>query len=207
MMKKSNNIPYIIIIALLIILLIENCHKEVDVPQEPIVTIKIDTVRIHDTTVIKSKPKWIKGDSIPYAMWDTAYLPDTTYDGVKKQYLAAMTTFLTKNYYADTLHVDKDSLFGWIAVADTVFKNQLQKRSYSYDLSYIQKTTTITQPTPPTRQLYFGGGITGTRSSVLSGANIGLLYKNKKDAVFSAQIGFSNELQYGISIYQKIKLK
>lgn len=206
MMKKSNNIPYIIIIALLIILLIEKCHKEVDVPQEPIVTIKVDTIRMHDT-IIKTRPKFIKGDSIPYAMWDTAYLPDTTYNGVKKQYLAAMTKFLTKNYYVDTLHVNKDSLFGWIAVADTVFKNELQKRSYSYDLSYIQKTVTITQPTPPTRQLYFGGGVTGTRSSSLSGAHLGILYKSKKDAIIGAQIGFSNELQYGISIYQKIKFK
>lgn len=203
---KSNNIPYIIIIALLIILLIEKCHKEVVIPQKPIVTIKIDTIRMHDT-IVKVKPKFIKGDSIPYAMWDTAYLPDTTYNGIKKQYLAAMTTFLTKNYYADTVHLVKDSLTGWIAVADTVFKNKLQNRTYSYNLSYIQKTITITQPIPPVRQLYFGGCVTGTRSSVLSGANIGILYKSKKDAIIGAQVGFSNELQYGISIYQKIKFK
>lgn len=203
---KANNIPYIIIIALLIVLLIEKCHKQVIIPQKPVITIKIDTITLHDT-LIKTKPKFIKGDSIPYAKWDTAYLPDTTYDGVKKQYLAAMTKFLTKNYYADTLNIDRDSLFGWIAVADTVFKNQLQKRSYNYDLSYIQRTTTIIQPTPPVRQLYFGGGVTGSRSLVLSGAHVGVLYKNKKDAVIGAQIGFSNELQYGISIYQKIKLK
>lgn len=203
---KSNNIPYIIIIALLIILLIEKCHKEVDVPQKPIITIKIDTVRMHDT-IIKTKPKWIKGDSIPYTEWDTLYLPDTTYDGVKKQYIAAMTKFLTKNYYTDTLLIDRDSLFGWIAVEDTVFKNQLQKRSYSYNLSYIQRTTTIIEPTPPTRQLYFGGGIIGTRSSLLSGVSLGIIYKNKKDVTFGAHVGLSNELQYGISIYQKIKLK
>jgi len=203
---KSNIIPYIIIIALLIVVLIERCHKEVDIPQKPSVIIKIDTIRMHDT-IIKTKPKLIKGDSIPYAMWDTAYLPDTTYNGIKKQYLAAMTTFLTKNYYADTLYVNKDSLFGWIAVADTVHKNKLQKRSYSYDLSYIQKTITIVQPTPPTRQLYFGGGITGNSLLPISGGNIGLLYKDRQDRIFGANVGFINGIQYGVSSYWKIKLK
>jgi hypothetical protein len=202
---KSSNIPYIIIIALLIVLLIERCHKKVILPQEPVITIKIDTITVHDT--IRTKPKFIKGDSIPYAKWDTTYLPDTTYDKVKKQYLVAMTKFLTKNYYADTLVIDSDSLYGWIATADTVFKNQLQKRSYSYNFSYAQKTITITQPSPAVRQLYFGGGVTGNSLFPISGGNIGVLYKDRQDRIFGANVGFINGIQYGISSYWKIKLK
>jgi hypothetical protein len=207
MMKKSNNIPYIIIIALLIVVLIERCHKEVDIPQKPTIITRIDTLTVRDT-ITKVKPKWIKGDSIPYAEWDTVYIPDTTYNGVKKQYLEAITKFLTKNYYSDTLHINKDSLFGWLVVKDTVQKNLLQGRTYSYNLSYTQKTTTIiTPPPPPTRQLYIGGMITGNPTDVVSGAHLGILYKDRKDVIFGGHIGITDKIQYGISIYQKIKLK
>lgn len=203
---KANNIPYIIIIALLIVVIIDRCKSVPSEPGKTITIVKIDTLNVHDT-VTKTKLKYVKGDSIPYAEWDTLYLPDTTYDGVKRQYIAAMTNFLTKRYYSDTLNINKDSLQGWMVIQDTLFKNELQKRSYRYNLAYTQKTITIIQPTPPVRQLYFGGGITGTRTSPVSGLNVGLIYKDKKDVMFGAHVGFSNELQYGISIYQKIKLK
>lgn len=154
------------------------------------------------------KPKWIKSDSIPYAKWDTLYFPDTTYNGIKKQYIEAMTKHLTKYYYSDTLRINKDSLFGWLAITDTVQKNNIQGRSYSYKLSYTQKTTTIiTPPPPPTKQLYFGGMLTGNPTAFVSGAYLGIFYKDRKDMMFGAHIGITDKVEYGISVYQKIKLK
>jgi hypothetical protein len=200
---NSKNISYIVIAILVIIIYLGRCSNSTIITSPKIITI-IDTITITDT--VKSKPKFIKGDSIPYAKWDTMYIPDTSYRGLKRQYFEMANNYLSNRYYSDTLKI-KDSITGWIFVTDTVQKNLLTGRGYAYSLSYPKVTTIITLPAPKVRQVYIGGQLSGNQSSPISKAEIGLLYKDKKDQIFGVHLGYSNQIEFGVSSYWKIKLK
>jgi len=200
---NSKNLPYIVIAILVIIIYLGRCSNPTIITPPKVITI-IDTIRITDT--VKSKPKLIKGDSIPYAKWDTMYIPDTSYRGLKRQYFEMANNYLSNRYYSDTLKI-KDSITGWIFVTDTVQKNLLTGRGYAYSLSYPKVTTIITLPAPKVRQVYIGGQLSGNQSSPISKAEIGLLYKDKKDQIFGVHLGYSNQIEFGVSSYWKIKLK
>lgn len=200
---NSKNLPYIVIAVLILIICLGRCKTPIVIPPPTVITI-IDTIKITDT--VKSKPKLIRGDSIPYEKWDTLYIPDTTYKGLKAQYFTMANDYLSSKYYSDTLKIN-DSITGWVYVKDTVQKNLLMGRGYEYSLSYPKVTTIITLPAPKVRQLYVGGQLSGNQSSPISKAEVGLLYKDKKDQVFGVHVGYSNQIIYGISSYWKIKLK
>jgi hypothetical protein len=200
---NSKNLPYIVIAVLILIICLGRCKTPIVIPPPTVITI-IDTIKITDT--VKSKPKLIKGDSIPYEKWDTLYIPDTSYKGLKRQYFEMANNYLSNRYYSDTLKIN-DSITGWIAVTDTVQKNLLTGRGYAYSLSYPKVTTLIIEPAPKVRQVYVGGQLSGNQSSPIAKAEVGLLYKDKKDQVFGVHLGYSNQIEFGVSSYWKIKLK
>lgn len=200
---NSKNLPYIVIAILVIIIYLGRCSNSTIITPPKIITI-IDTIIIRDT--VTSKPKLIKGDPIPYAKWDTMYIPDTSYRGLKRQYFTMANDYLSNKYYSDTLKI-KDSITGWIAVTDTVQKNKLVGRRYAYSLSYPKVTTLIIEPAPKVRQVYVGGQLSGNQSTPISKAELGLLYKDRKDQIFGVHLGYSNRIEFGVSSYWKIKLK
>jgi hypothetical protein len=200
---NSKNLPYIVIAILVIIIYLGRCSNPTIITEPKVITI-IDTIKITDT--VKSKPKFIKGDSVPYAKWDTMYIPDTSYRGLKRQYFAMASNYLSSRYYSDTLKIN-DSITGWIFVKDTVQKNLLVGRGYEYSLSYPKVTTIITLPAPKVRQVYVGGQLSGNQSTPIYKAELGLLYKNRKDQIFGVHLGYSNQIEFGVSSYWKIKLK
>ena len=172
------------------------------------VAAKADTVVVHDTSwqvhdsviVKKMKVKETIHDTIP-----PEYIADTNYPKLKAQYEELATLFLAKNIYADTVKLDT---LGFIAVADTVQKNQLLNRSYNYNykIPTITSTVTITKTLPPKGALYFGGGASGDKTNGINSARGGLLYKTKKDAMFGVHVGLANsEPIYGIDVYWKLK--
>lgn len=200
---NSKNISYIIIAILIIIIYLGRCANPTIITSPKVITI-IDTITIRDT--IKSKPKLIKVEATPQEQWDTVYIADTTYKGLKTQYLNMADDYLSNKYYSDTVYI-KDSITGWLYIKDTVRKNTLTGRGLEYSLNYPKITTIITLPAPKVRQVYIGAELHGNVISPIAVAAVGLIYKDRKDQMFGLSIGYSDQIIYGVSSYWKIKLK
>jgi len=169
--------------------------------------LKADTVTLHDTAwkihdsliIKKLKVKEIIHDTLP-----AEYIADTNYPKLKAQYDALVVAYLVKNIYADTVKLDT---LGYVAVADTVHKNEIHGRSYKYNykIPTVTVTTTITKQAPPKGALFIGGGVTGNKNGLelLQG---GLLYKSKRDKMFGLHVGINgnNQVVYGVNSYWKI---
>lgn len=194
---------YLIVIAILlaIILLQRSCTKKVFVPGK-------DNV-VYDTVwnkvikkEVKKVPLFIKDTiSLP---GDTVFVPDSSYNKLKSQYLKLANNYGARNIYRDSLQLDN---LGYVIVTDTVQYNLLKSRSYLRNYKIPTVTGYVKQE--QRRQLYIGGGISINKSLELANLQVGLLYKNKKDQIFGVQTGISQNLQpyIGISSYWKIKLK
>ena len=196
-----NKILIFIVIVLMFTVTLQ--HKGCNAPQ-----IKADTVTLHDTTWQTHDSLIIKKLIIKNTIHDTLppeYIADTNYPKLKAQYDALVIAYLVKNIYADTVKLDT---LGYVAVADTVHKNELLGRSYKYNykIPTVTVTTTITKQAPPKGALFMGGGVTGNKNGldVLQG---GLLYKSKQDKLFGLNIGINGNSQvvYGVHSYWKIK--
>jgi hypothetical protein len=170
--------------------------------------IKADTVTLHDTAwqvhdsliVKKLKIKQIIHDTLP-----AEYIADTNYPKLKAQYDALVIAYLAKTLYTDTVNIDT---LGYVAVTDTVHKNEIHGRSYKYNykIPTITVTNTITKQAPPKGALFIGGGVTGNPNEVKSLFG-GFLYKSKKDKVFGLNVGLTgnSKIVYGVQSYWKIK--
>jgi hypothetical protein len=169
-----------------------------------------DTLVVRDTTwqikdsIITKKValKEIIHDTIP-----PEYLPDTNYAALKAQYEALVDDYIAKRIYTDTLKLDT---LGYVAIADTVNKNQLFNRSYSYNykIPTITEKVVITKTALPKSQLYVGGGVNFSKTLGVESINAGLLLKTKKDQLFGLNVGSSpqGQLSYGFQSHWKIKL-
>jgi hypothetical protein len=159
---------------------------------------------VHDSLIIKK----LKVKETIYETIQTPpeYIADTSYPKLKEQYDALVVAYLAKNIYADTLKLDT---LGYVAIADTLQKNELQNRSYKYNykIPTIHTTTTITKYAPSKGALFMGGGVTGNKQIELQTIQGGVLYKSKRDKIFGLHIGLNNNSQviYGLSSYWKIK--
>lgn len=172
-----------------------------DVPKADTITVHDTSWQVHDSLIVKKmKVKEVIHDTLP-----PEYLPDTNYPVLLGQYQKLLREFLAKNIYADTLKLDT---LGYIAIADTVQKNELLNRSYNYKykIPTITVTNTITKWTPAKGALYVGGGVSGEKTNGINSVRAGLLYKTKKNTMFGVHAGFANnQLIYGVDAYWKIK--
>jgi hypothetical protein len=196
-----NKILIFVVIVLMFAVTLQN--KGCNAPN-----LKADTVTLHDTTwsvhdsliVKKLKIKQIIHDTLP-----AEYIADTNYPKLKAQYDALVIAYLAKTLYSDTLKIDT---LGYVAVTDTVHKNELHGRSYKYNykIPTITVTNTITKQAPPKGALFVGGGVTGNPNEVKSLFG-GFLYKSKKDKVFGLNVGLTgnSKIVYGVQSYWKIK--
>lgn len=172
-----------------------------DVPKADTVVVHDTAWQIHDSVIVKKmKVTQTIHDTLP-----PEYIADTNYPKLKAQYEELAKAFLAKNIYADTLKLDT---LGYIAVADTVQKNELLNRAYSYQykIPTITVTNTITKIAPPKGALYMGGGVSGEKTNGINSVRGGLLYKTKKNTMFGVHAGFANnQLIYGVDAYWKLK--
>lgn len=199
-----NKLLSVIIFVLVVVILFQkNGCTYIHDKKPEVVTVHDTSWQVHDSLIIKKL-------KIKETIYDTVstppeYIADTNYPKLKAQYDALVIAYLAKNIYADTVKLDT---LGYVTVADTVYKNELQKRSYKYNYKVptITVTTTITKQTPPKGALFIGGGVAGTKTS-LDLLHGGLLYKSKKDKVFGLHIGINgnSQLAYGVQSYWKIK--
>lgn len=172
---------------------------------------KADTVTLHDTTWTVHDSLIVKRLKIVNTIHDTIppeYIADTNYPKLKAQYDTLVKEYLAKNTYTDTLKIDS---VGWIAVADTVKKNQLEHRSYkwNYKIPVINNTITIHHYEKPKNQLYIGGGIDVNKDLTVNNVHIGALLKTKKDHILGLHIGtqIDGGVIYGFQSYWKLKFK
>lgn len=196
-----NKILVVIVVALLFTVAVQHKGCTPSYIKDDTVTLHDTAWKIHDSLIVKKlKVKEIIHDTLPQE-----YIADTNYPKLKAQYDALVVAYLAKNIYADTVKLDT---LGYVAVADTVHKNELHGRSYKYNykIPTVTVTTTITKQAPPKGALFFGGGVTGNKNGldVLHG---GLFYKTKQDKLFGLNIGINGNSQvvYGVQSYWKIK--
>jgi hypothetical protein len=195
-----NKILTFIIMALVFAMAFQN--KGCNAPN-----LKADTVTLHDTAwqvhdsliVKKLKIKQIIHDTLP-----AEYIADTNYPKLKAQYDALVIAYLAKTLYTDTLKIDT---LGYVAVTDTVHKNEIHGRyyKYNYKIPTITVTNTITKQAPPKGALFIGGGVTGNKNGLelLQG---GLLYKSKHNKILGLNVGINSNSQivYGVQSYWKL---
>jgi len=204
----KENIKSIIIIILFIIILLMKCGGNggnKPVPPIDTVIIKHDTIQVTKDSLIKSKPKFIKGDSIPYTMWDTMYLPDTNYEKLRQQYVNNTRELLSKNYYVDSVAYDSNN---YVKIWDTIQLNKLHNRSVRFNLTdlIIHDSIVITRTIKPVNQVYFGLGILGNKTELVKGIEASLMLKTKKDNIYEIKTQhINNQVIYGIGTKWKIK--
>jgi len=201
----KNKLPYLVITVLVVIILLQRSCDGIFKPREEYTTIKTDTVykHIHDT--ITKDVKVIHTEYVPIDKPE--YTPGETLDTCKARFQNLLKEHLTKRVYVDTLKLDS---LGSIVVKDTVWINKLYgKRTYvkDYKIPYVTKTITTIQKEEPKRQLYIGGNLFGN-TNALQAITPGLVYKDKKDRVYQANVGvnFDGSLTFGVGTYWKIKL-
>jgi len=193
-----------IVVLIVIMLLQRNGCTYIKDKQPEVVTVHDTTWQVHDSLIIKK----LKVKETIYETIQTPpeYIADTSYPRLKAQYDSLVINHLAKNIYADTLKLDT---LGYVAIADTLQKNILQNRSYKYNykIPTIHTTTTITKYAPLKNQLYIGGGVGGNKASGVTNLNAGLLFKTKKDHIYSVIVGTNVEgqINYGFQTFWKLK--
>ena len=188
-----NKIPYIVIVALVVVIILMRSCDNIDSKETTYV--KTDTIwKVTKDTVTKN----VNIVSVKYVpVKDTLF---TSIDTCNKEYNK-------QTVYRYTIKLDS---IGGITIIDTVFQNKLGKRTIfkDYKIPLVTKTVTIIKAQQPNRQLYIGGNLFGDRRS-LQTITPGLLYKDRKDRVYMANVGvnFDGTIAYGVGAYFKIKLK
>jgi len=202
-MKSKINFTYIIIAVLVIIILLQRGCSGKTI-SEPIVVTKYDTVwkETHDTIT-----KEVEVVKIQYVKPEgPQYTPGEHIDTCRARFNYLLKQHTARRTYKDTIKLDS---LGTITVIDTVWLNKLSKRIYikDYKIPLVTKTTTIIKQQDPKRQLYIGGNLFGDKTTLQS-FTPGLIYKDRKDRVYQANIGvnFDGTLIFGVGTYWKINL-
>jgi hypothetical protein len=201
---KITNILLLAIVALLVVTFFQYRKiKEIEVVPPKVDTV-VEIVEIHDTVKTPGKIKFIKGETDTLWLTEIEYVPDPEHEKLLRQYMALGNKHFAKNSFETKFPVGE---YGVAIVRDTVLENKLVASGLELDIIVPTKTITITKPAPPAKQFYIGTSITGNKEQFVNSVNIGALYKDKKDKIFGASIGFNDagRIQYGISSYIKIK--
>lgn len=207
--KNYIRISSIVIVILLIIILLQrnfSCDgSRINNSDRDNVEVKIDTVWQEFRDTIKVEVP-IKNTSYITPKDDINYkplTPDENIDTCRARFNYLLKQHIRRTVYQDTIKLDS---IGTIVVIDTVWLNKLSKRTYINN--YKIPTITITKQSEPTRQVYLGGSIFGNKNSVQL-VTPGIMYKDKKDRVFLANVGvnFDGTLTYGAGAYFKLTFK
>jgi len=201
-MSVQNKIPYYLIASLVAIIILQrSCNNNMDIDDNKI-TVKTDTVwKVTKDTVFKTvnavKTEYISIDK-------EEYKPGESIDTCKTRFNNLLKEHLVRTVYSDTLKLDS---LGTVVIQDTVWLNKLYgKREYIKDYKIPFVTKTITKKEDPRRQMYIGGNAFIGGSGLLTP---GLIYKDRKDRVYQANIGLviDGSINYGFGMYWKINLR
>lgn len=201
-MSVQNKIPYYLIASLVAIIISQrSCNNNIGINNDKI-TVKTDTVwKVTKDTVFKTvnavKTEYISIDK-------EEYKPGESIDTCKTRFNSLLKEHLVRTVYSDTLNLDS---LGTVVIRDTVWLNKLYgKREYIKDYKIPFVTKTIIKKEDPRRQMYIGGNAFIGGSGLLTP---GLIYKDRKDRVYQANIGLGidGSINYGFGMYWKINLR
>ena len=188
----------------LLVLLMRERGKNAETRPNDTVTVHDTAWQIHDSIRIKKVPVY-KEVEVEVAS-KPEMLPDTNYANLKRQYMALLQLYINKIVYKDSIKVGD---YGYIAVLDTVKENKIvyRRTRENFNIPVIKETKTITKYAPPVRQLYVGGGVLVNNSLGIDGAEAGLLYKTKSDAIYNLKAGvdINGNVTYGLNYFYKLK--
>jgi len=197
------DLKYIVIGVLVIIIFLQKGCSGKTI-SEPVVITKYDTIwkKTHDTVT-----KEVKVVKIKYVKPEgPQYTPGENIDTCRARFNYLLKQHIARRTYKDTIALDS---LGTITVIDTVWLNKLGKRTYikDYKIPLVTKTITIIKQPDPKRQLYIGGNLFGDKTTLQS-FTPGVLYKDRKDRIYQANVGvnFDGTLIFGLGTYWKINL-
>ncbi len=198
------DLKYIVIGVLVIIIFLQKGCSGKTI-SEPVVITKYDTIwkKTHDTIT-----KEVQVVKIQYVKPEgPQYTPGENIDTCRARFKYLLKQHIARRTYKDTIALDS---LGTITVIDTVWLNKLGKRTYikDYKIPLVTKTITIIKQPDPKRQLYIGGNLFGDKTTLQS-FTPGVLYKDRKDRIYQANVGvnFDGSLIFGLGTYWKINLK
>jgi hypothetical protein len=204
-MNKLSQFFLIIITILICAIGIEQCRSfqtrqkpetiKVDGKKYDVIDRKIDTIYITKTSTI-----YRPGKKIPYKV----LVEKPVYIPAKIDTSAVINAYFAKVIYKDTLRIDK---IGYISVTDTLNKNKILGRSYSYEFKLPTIKDYMMIKELPRNQFYIGGNIIVGNNRVFAGPQI--LWKTKKDNIYGMNTyvdPYGNQY-YGVSLNWRIKLK
>lgn len=196
-------IPYIAILILLAIIVIQNLgEKRIESNSS-----KIDTViiykTIHDT--IKTKPILIVS-KVDTTIWirKTGNVPDTSYVGLLSQYKNLGNSFFSTNIFKTDFKIAD---YGSVSIIDTIRENKLIGTTIIENLRIPTTVITIEKESPAKNRLFVGVEFAGSKKELLSEIYGGLLLKTKKEKIYGASLGYNGEVLYKGSLYFPIKIK
>jgi len=200
----SKNFLNLLVLAVIAFMLIRECNTSGQpLQRKPDTVIIVDTTYVIKTKTITKRIHTTSIDSSYDVTKDKKFIPDTSYEVLKKQFQKLSKDYTVKKTYKDSLVLDS---IGFVHITDTVQFNSLlgRKYNYSYKLPTLTKTTTTTIYPKPTRQLYAGLGIS---TLGVSSINAGVIYKSRRDQLYGFTLSVDNgQLVYGVQTYFKIKL-
>lgn len=201
-----------IILVLCAIIVLQRCNPNINtkINYKDSTHITYDTIPITVKDSGHTQPK--EKDSIPYPEYITKYIPDSTSLKILiAQYHMLYTDFSMKRVYDDSIKIDSNGIKGYVHIVDSTQFNQLGKRQFDYKLNYdkIKETVTIDHYIPPSRKLFMGGGLFGSKGFPIYGAEAGLIYLDRKDRLyqFTGKVDMNQQFSIGAGLYWKINLK
>ena len=203
-MYNKNNIIYILIIALLVVILYETCKHKGDAKS---VIVKSDTVTyIHytyykDTT--RTKPTLVQ--KIRDTLFESyvEYYPAEGYAELLKQFENIKQDLLSRNIYKDSMYLDS---LGWVKITDTVQKNTIVGREFIKNIRIPEKTKVITNDVIVNKREFYAGPSLRLLSPTSFGIGGGILYKDLKNRIYGGNVFWDGgKLTYGVSYYKPLK--
>lgn len=199
------DLKVILIIGLLIVIfLMRTCTQNTDKTDTikingkkyDVIKHDIDTQYLQHDTVIYKKGKNIIKDTTIFV--EVPSVVDTN---------KVLEDFYSKNVYKDTITLN-DSL-GTISLIDTISENKIQDRKYNIKIREKIVKEFLVVKEPSKGQLYIGGIVNVDKVNLLNYVGPSLLYKTKKDNLYSFGIGYNIDKSVSIQggTYWKIKLK
>jgi hypothetical protein len=195
----NKNLVSLIVLALVIVVYLQRCGGgggNVTIPQNTHDTTTKEIHHYHEITIYKTN--YIPSGHIPAKPSDipSTMAPDTNYSRLVGQFDSLKQLYYSKNIYKDSIPLDT---IGYVDITDTIGQNRLLGRKWHPKYSITEKITTITNTIyPPQRfQVYFGGEILGNEKQIVDGAALDLLFKTKKDRIYT--IGVEKLLNYPIT--------
>ena len=199
------DLKVILIIGLLVVVfLMRTCNQNKDKTDTikingkkyDVIQHDIDTQYLYHDTIIYKKGKTIIKDTTIFV--EVPSVVDTN---------KILEDFYAKSVYKDTITLN-DSL-GTISLIDTISENKIQDRKYNLKIREKIVKEFLVVKEPSKGQLYIGGTINVDKINLLNYVGPSLLYKTKKDNLYSFGIGYGINKSVSIQggTYWKIKLK